>query len=87
MIRVGFCFLNLFINNYYFLLHLSSLSLNSLNKTDSQNHTSKWTIYEDFKDDICALAELICTVKTSDRSVINPKNNQLYSILSSSTIQ
>ena len=32
----------------------------------------KWTIYEDFKDLICALAEQICTVKTSDRSQMNP---------------
>ena len=33
----------------------------------------KWTSYEDFKDCICALAEQICIVKTSDRSQMNPK--------------
>ena len=32
--------------------------------TDHQNHPSKWTIYEDFKDWICILAEQICIVKT-----------------------
>ena len=34
---------------------------------------TKWTIFEDHKDCICALAEQICTVKTSDSSQINPK--------------
>ena len=30
----------------------------------------KWTVTEDFKDWICALAEQICTIKTSHRSQI-----------------
>ena len=33
----------------------------------------KWTINEDFRYWIWALADQICTVKTSDRSEMNPK--------------
>ena len=33
----------------------------------------KLTIYEDFKDWICAVAEQMCTVKMSDRSQFNSK--------------
>ena len=43
----------------------------------------KWTIHENFKDCICALDEQICTVKTSDRSQMNPNiflNNTVISV-------
>ena len=40
----------------------------------------------DFKDWICALAEQLWTIKTSQRSQINPKNVSTYCILSSTTM-
>ena len=47
----------------------------------------EWTINEDFDDWICALAEQICKVKTSDRSQINPlKNSPQYCIPRTTTI-
>jgi len=33
----------------------------------------KWTIYEDFKDWICTLAEQMWTLKTNEMSQMNPK--------------
>ena len=50
---------------------------------NSRKTPQKWTIYEDFKDCIHALAEQKCTVKTSDRSLKNPKrflNNTAMSV-------
>ena len=59
--------------------HLISLLHNFYWKPDYQNHPSKWTIHEDFKDWVCALAEQFYTVKTTfhNRSQMNKKN--LYS--------
>ena len=60
-----------------FLLNICNMflwsPLNNLKKRILKCISSKWTIYEDFKDWIGALAEQIFTVKTSKRSQMNPK--------------
>ena len=66
--------------------HFSLSLLNNFKNPILKIIPPKWTIYEDFKDWICALAEQMCTVKTSDRSQMNPlKISQKYCNLSSTT--
>ena len=78
MIRVNFYYLNLFPNNYSVYCRIFFYFFHCCHWIFIKNPILKIiplkrTIYEDFKDWNCALAVQIFTVKTSDRSQMNPK--------------
>ena len=66
MIRVNFDFLlNSLLVYYQIDVTFFMVIIEELKKTILKTIPPIWTIHEEFKDRICALADQICTVKTS----------------------